>query len=85
MDYVFTDELFHHGILGQKWGIRRYQPYPSGSKNGREIGEAARVSQRRSEFGTPASRKASAKQSQKNLKKEAKIEKKRLEEERKKS
>lgn len=24
---VFTDELYHHGIKGQKWGVRRYQNY----------------------------------------------------------
>ena len=25
MIYVKTNELYHHGIKGQKWGIRRYQ------------------------------------------------------------
>ena len=24
-DYLKTKELYHHGIKGQKWGIRRYQ------------------------------------------------------------
>jgi len=25
--YVKSDELYHHGIQGQRWGIRRYQNY----------------------------------------------------------
>ena len=43
MNYTYTDELYHHGIKGQKWGVRRYQnedgTYTSLGKERRRTGD----------------------------------------------
>lgn len=44
-NYVASSELTHHGVLGMKWGIRRYQPYGTAydaEHKGKFVGERKR-------------------------------------------
>lgn len=76
------DDLAHHGIKGQKWGIRRFQPYQPGArvKGGKEVGLATKVQQKIkgsiTEHQKRRQEKKIAKAEAKESKKQARLDKK---------
>ena len=55
-----NQELKHYGILGMKWGVRRYQPYPDGKK-GRFLGKTRKAKKTKAKKTKAPSQKSKAK------------------------
>lgn len=65
-DLNTNEFLKHFGILGMKWGIRRFQPYPKGEGHkGRYTGKKNNIER----LKTNKSKKKEAKEKKKELKK----------------
>lgn len=76
---IFTDELYHHGVKGQKWGIRRYQntdgSYKSGAKGRYDDDGSPGVNKSRSTSGSKSSVKGKSSKAKTGSKKETKASK----------